>query len=194
MDCRYRAYAKLAGSGRGRPDRHKCARVEGAALDMEASSVTRRDAEYRRGAILGLTVAEVFILLLFMLLLLFLALTNDWKKRQDAAAKKLIENQERLVQVEARLEEWQGVMAEFKAPEEVATLRREKVKLEQTAEQHRQETQVLRKVIEQIDQHSTPIRRANAGSATASGTRQRGTTCVARKGTQPPMLVSQGAG
>ena len=119
---------------------------------MEASSVTRRDAEYRRGAILGLTVAEVFILLLFMLLLLFIVLTNDLKKRGEAVAAKLVESQERLVRAEVRLEEWQGVMTEFKAPEEIVTLRREKAKLEQTAEQHRQETQVLREVIEQMDQ------------------------------------------
>ena len=164
---------------------------------MEDSSVTRRDAEYRRGAILGLTVAEVFILLLFMLLLLFIALTNDLKKRREAAAEKLVESQERLVRAEARLEEWQEVMTEFKAPEEIVTLRREKAKLEQTAEQHRQETQVLREVLEQMDQ--TDQRSAQFVEQMLEAQRQvkdikEKLRVLREKGAQPSMLVSQSAG
>lgn len=37
------------------------------------------DSAYRRGTVLGLTVAEVFILLLFLLMLVFLALAQEWE-------------------------------------------------------------------------------------------------------------------
>ena len=37
------------------------------------------DTAYRRGTVLGLTVAEVFILLLFLLMLAFLALAQEWE-------------------------------------------------------------------------------------------------------------------
>lgn len=40
-------------------------------------------AAYRRGTVFGLTVAEVFILLLFLLMLLFLSLSQQWEANAD---------------------------------------------------------------------------------------------------------------
>ena len=40
------------------------------------------EALYRRGAVFGLTVAEIFILLVFVLLLVFLALARQWQSEQ----------------------------------------------------------------------------------------------------------------
>lgn len=79
------------------------------------------DNEYRRGAVLGLTVAEIFILLLFLLLLVFLGLERNLARQSAELRVQLKETQERL----APLREWEPVIKEFEAPEEIATLRRQ---------------------------------------------------------------------
>ncbi len=79
------------------------------------------DNEYRRGAVLGLTVAEIFILLLFLLLLVFLGLERNLTRQSAELRMQLKEAQERL----APLREWEHVIKEFEAPEEIATLRRQ---------------------------------------------------------------------
>lgn len=47
--------------------------------DRDSSVRESSDSAYRRGTVLGLTVAEVFILLLFLLMLVFLALAQEWE-------------------------------------------------------------------------------------------------------------------
>ena len=49
----------------------------------EVPLVADQDSAYRRGTVLGLTVAEVFILLLFLLMLAFLALAQEWQTEAD---------------------------------------------------------------------------------------------------------------
>ena len=49
----------------------------------DAPSIWDQDSSYRRGTVLGLTVAEVFILLLFLLMLVFLALAQEWQTETD---------------------------------------------------------------------------------------------------------------
>ena len=48
-------------------------------------------AAYRRGTVFGLTVGEVFILLLFLLMLLFLALSQEWEQQNLKTEEKLVE-------------------------------------------------------------------------------------------------------
>ena len=49
---------------------------------MNASAEERAESRYRRGAVLGLTIAEIFILLLFLLVLAFLVLWHDLEAEQ----------------------------------------------------------------------------------------------------------------
>ena len=68
------------------------------------------DQAYRRGTILGLTIAEVFILLVFLLLLTLLLFMSQWEKTRkhiDAADEEI-----------AKLQDQLGILA----PEEVETL------------------------------------------------------------------------
>ena len=87
-------------------------------------------AQYRRGTVLGLTVAEVFILLLFLLMLAFLVLTNDWQQQQleweEHQQPMLNRLQEVLPLVASNPEAWAEAVAEFEAPEEIVTLSRQK--------------------------------------------------------------------
>ena len=76
--------------------------------------------EYRRGTVLGLTIAEIFILLIFLVLLAFLGLANNWeeKEKEYHAGQQL-------------LSEWRDVIEEFQAPEEIRTLHSKAKRLEQ---------------------------------------------------------------
>lgn len=92
---------------------------------MKAGATTEQDAAYRRGTVLGLTIAEVFILLLFLILIVLFALVRDRLEQAERA--------------DERLRIWQPVIEEFKAPEEIETLRRQKETAEATAERARGE-------------------------------------------------------
>ena len=76
--------------------------------------------EYRRGTVLGLTIAEIFILLIFLVLLAFLGLANNWAKKE----KEYLADQQ-------LLSEWRDVIEEFQAPEEIRTLHSKAKRLEQ---------------------------------------------------------------
>ena len=97
---------------------------------MQDSSTAATDAAYRRGTVLGLTVAEVFILLLFLVLIALLALVRDWQAERDA------------------LQAWRGVMEEFEAPQEIATLRQRKEAAERASEHHRKRVDMLESVLD----------------------------------------------
>ncbi len=105
------------------------------------------DMEYRRGAVLGLTVAEVFVLLLFLLLIVFLGMERNWKKQSDERQEQLAEAQERL----APLEQWQSIIREFETPEEIVTLQRQRTEAAQVAERFRRENDTLRQLVEEGD-------------------------------------------
>ena len=108
-------------------------------------SSPKRDADYRRGTVLGLTVAEVFILLLFLLLLALLVLVRDWEAEREKDALELKQMNDRLVAVQAQQDKWQDVMQEFETPEEIVTLRRQKEEAERQSE-------VLQEVLDQSDE------------------------------------------
>lgn len=76
--------------------------------------------EFRRGTVLGLTIAEIFILLIFLVLLAFLGLANNWEKKE----KEYLAGQQ-------LLSEWRDVIEEFEAPEEIRTLYSKAKRLEQ---------------------------------------------------------------
>lgn len=87
--------------------------------DPNSPAAETSDAGYRRGSVLGLTLAEVFILLLFLLLLALLVSMRDWRKREEELER----------QLEA-LAPWQAIHKEFETPDEVLTLRQRKGELE----------------------------------------------------------------
>lgn len=104
------------------------------------------DSAYRRGALLGLTIAEIFILLIFVLLLAFLGFNSrqeeDLKEREQALQelrdqeeewKETKRERERLDTV---LAVWRPVIDEFKSPEEVQTLRRRAAEIQRRVERY----------------------------------------------------------
>lgn len=101
------------------------------------------ETEYRRGAILGLTIAEVFILLLFLLLLMYLGLHRHWEVRSEASAAKLTQTEGRLTVAEDVLKQWDSVLDEFNGPEQVVTLQRRLVDAQAQARRHRQAAEIL---------------------------------------------------
>ena len=78
---------------------------------------------YRRGTVLGLTVAEVFILLLFLLMLVFLALTQEW---ETETGREPTDVEVELQGVRSTLEAVRQIVGEYKesipVPDEPVTL------------------------------------------------------------------------
>ena len=75
------------------------------------------ESKYRRGTILGLTVAEIFILLLFLLMLVFLVLTQEQQAREQEQAQELAE-------LSDFRETWEQSLAGIQTPDEIVALRR----------------------------------------------------------------------
>ena len=88
--------------------------------------------EYRRGTVLGLTVAEIFILLIFLILFALLGLASTWDERET---KHRIDR--RILTV------WSDVIEKFQAPEEIETLVRRANELEQDRERISEENAEL---------------------------------------------------
>lgn len=86
------------------------------------------NAKYRRGTVLGLTVAEIFILLLFLLMLVFLVLWQDWQSDSE-------EQREEIGQLQQQLQLLQE--AGIETPDEIRTL----VALNDYVEQMQQRTE-----------------------------------------------------
>ena len=105
----------------------------------------QRDADYRRGTVLGLTVAEVFILLLFLLLLALLLLVGDWQTKREDEARERQQLNDRLAALEQQQDKWQPVMETFETPEEIVTLRQQK-------NDAARDVEVLREVLAQSDE------------------------------------------
>ena len=82
------------------------------------------DTAYRRGTVLGLTVAEVFILLLFLLMLVFLALAQEWEAMPPRPPATDVELQ--LEKAKSTLNDVQDVVQKHRklisVPEEAMTL------------------------------------------------------------------------
>lgn len=103
---------------------------------MPSGSTTENNA-YRRGTVLGLTVAEVFILLLFLVLIALLALVRDWEVERGEAQHE-----------QEALQAWQGVLEEFRKPEDVVALRLLKEEAERTSQRQRERADALQEVLE----------------------------------------------
>lgn len=104
-------------------------------MAAEPSLTHEADVQYRRGTVLGLTVAEVFILLLFLLMMAFLGLAQSPEEveRQAEVAESLQAARDELAAVRGHYEAWDSVIREFKKPDEIATLRRGKAAAERRA-------------------------------------------------------------
>ena len=100
-------------------------------MNAGIKSSVRSKSDYRRGTVLGLTVAEVFILLLFLLMLVFLILAQEWQSQETAVTEQL---QEVLPRIRENPDVWLDALEGFEAPEEIVTLRREKIEAQRRVE------------------------------------------------------------
>ena len=91
---------------------------------MNANARQLAESKYRRGTVLGLTVAEIFILLLFLLMLVFLVLWQDLQVNQQ-------EQQEELRNLREFYETWEKPLEGIEIPEEIETLKEFKEDLAQ---------------------------------------------------------------
>ena len=114
---------------------------------MAQAAAAQRDAAYRRGTVLGLTVAEVFILLLFLLLLALLVMVRDWETERERETKERQRLNDHLVILQEQQEKWQEVVSEFETPEKVFTLRQQKEEAERSAAEHRERADALQEVV-----------------------------------------------
>ena len=111
------------------------------AVQVNASAEQRAESRYRRGAVLGLTIAEIFILLLFLLVLAFLVLWQNleaeqkeqqqFRERWEAPLAE-IETPEELRRLRVFNETWQESLQGFEAPNEITTLKALKEEVEQS--------------------------------------------------------------
>ena len=114
---------------------------------MAQPAATQRDAAYRRGTVLGLTVAEVFILLLFLLLLALLSMVRDWETERERAAREHKQLNDQLVILQTQQDKWQGVVREFETPKKVFTLRQQKEEAERRAAEYQERAEALQEVV-----------------------------------------------
>ena len=84
---------------------------------MPDQSTRFADSKYRRGAILGLTVAEIFILLLFLLMLVFLVLSQEQTEQ-------IAQQEQDMRELQVFRETWQEPLAGIETPEEIMALTR----------------------------------------------------------------------
>ena len=93
------------------------------------------DNAYRRGTLLGLTIAEIFILLIFLILLALLGLASHWEEKEKGyiAAREAAHARER--RREKVLSEWRDVI-EFHTPKEIKTLHSRIAAIQQQIDQY----------------------------------------------------------
>ena len=84
---------------------------------MSDQSTRFADSKYRRGTILGLTVAEIFILLLFLLMLVFLVLSQEQTEQ-------LAQQERDMRELQVFRETWQEPLAGIETPAEIMALTR----------------------------------------------------------------------
>lgn len=84
---------------------------------MSDQSVSFAESKYRRGTVLGLTVAEIFILLLFLLMLVFLVLNHEQTQQLE-------QQQEELEQLKVFRDTWERSLAGIETPDEIVVLTR----------------------------------------------------------------------
>ena len=179
----------------------------------DAPSVTDPDSEYRRGTVLGLTVAEVFILLLFLLMLAFLALAQEWQTEADRPVtepeKELGRVKEKLNEAESTLDGVQRVVQKYDGsmptPDEIVTLEADKDEPSRISEDRRQDEtdrlpenvrklperveHIIRKALEEAKQAADRAKRAKASENQAKQATkriEREINVLREKGHNPP--------
>ena len=95
----------------------------------------------------GLTVAEIFILLLFLLLILLATFEEDAAEEREKTRADLADATTKLQE----LEPWEPVVREFETPAEVVTLRRARDDAVRAVERHKREAEALRAVVDGVD-------------------------------------------
>lgn len=80
--------------------------------------------KYRRGTILGLTVAEIFILLLFLLMLVFLVLSQEQLAQEREQLAREREQARELADLTEFRDTWEEPLAGIETPEEIVALQR----------------------------------------------------------------------
>ncbi len=113
------------------------------------------ESSYRRGTVFGLTVAEIFILLIFLILLALLGLANHWREKE-----KEYENER--IGREQLLDEWRDVI-EFRRPDEIRTLIRRAPELEGENEELRGENTALSRDNEKLREEREALRTERDG-------------------------------
>jgi len=91
-------------------------------LTEQATSAAQ--SKYRRGTILGLTVAEVFILLLFLLMLVFLVLSQEQEQRFEQQQREMAQQEQQLRNLQAFKDTWEEPLAGIETPDEIVALKR----------------------------------------------------------------------
>lgn len=140
------------------------------------------ESSYRRGTVFGLTVAEIFILLIFLILLALLGLANHWKEQDEKYKTEREGLQEELKSLqrdwkekereyederigrEQLLDEWRDVV-EFHRPDEIRTLIRKVPELEEkstTLSEEKEKLQEERDGLQgQLEERLKSLRRDN---------------------------------
>ncbi|MCB1883089.1 MAG: hypothetical protein KDG89_03680 [Geminicoccaceae bacterium] len=98
---------------------------------MTTGSILRQEHSYRRGLVLGLTLSEIMVLVLFILLLLLTALLEKKAEEQETLAARLQEAEAQRAQVLAEVRRLGGVDAFDDLFTELALLREENTVLQQ---------------------------------------------------------------
>ena len=80
--------------------------------------------KYRRGTILGLTVAEVFILLLFLLMLVFLVLSQEQTLQLEQQQEEIAQQEQEMRNLQTFRDTWEEPLAGIETPDEIITLKR----------------------------------------------------------------------
>lgn len=157
------------------------------------------DSAYRRGTVLGLTVAEIFILLLFLLMLVFLSLAQEWESEME---KKGTDTERELQEARSVLKDVRQVVEEAKdsipVPDSPVTLvsgeEDENLTLDDALDNN--ESSLPKDVRELLDRASEAIQheRLNAEQAerrveeaqAAAGRARRDLDVLRKKGHNPP--------
>ena len=127
------------------------------------------NSEYRRGTVLGLTIGEIFILLVFLILLVLLGLASKWEQEEEDWKKKDEEyrTNEKIITV------WRSTIEKFQAPEEIETLVREAADLERRLdESHGQNTELRRRnyrLSEELEQTKADLEESRARQSEEDG-------------------------
>ena len=127
------------------------------------------NSEYRRGTVLGLTIGEIFILLVFLILLVLLGLASRWQQIEGDWKEKEEEHRAN----EKILSVWGSTIEQFRAPEKIETLVRRAAVLESRLEEsHGQNAELRRRndeLSDEIEQTKADLEESRARQSEEDG-------------------------